>query len=554
MNPAARKVMTLMLLSFKNFSLYPETHTICINCIRNLKKALDEFFNKELSFKFGIEKDRLLFQGDPLYHHTGEASSENMPGILYRDGVRRVEFRPGIEAYGLSRFFSILQAYRFLDDEPEGDLVTALWEADLGSIDYDAVLYWEVEPLSQFPAVGPVEQPLQDTRQLMERSENEGSQLPGPGSVPLVRWQLNENEICSLQKMIAQEEEWDATHDVLDVLLDILEQQHESEDFSVVLEFLGEEYLNGLANREFGFSAKLVVYTERIRRQFAQDHPWAVPYLEGFFEKISGPDAADAIRRTLIEEAKPVSDPVLKEFKVLLRHLRPDMVSMLAPMMVETRSPRLQQVFMEGIAHLLNRDLRPAENLLGSKAENLVRMLAHILGYLKGEDVERLLLRMLRHPAAKVRKQALKSLMKRSPVQVESLFFLIDDPDASIRRLLLNHLRKRPLPSAEPLLLNYLEARKCVSLGREHILACYSALGACASSDTLPFLENVLLNRMWSGFFGGNQAYRKEGAARALAAMNLEEARVVLHKASRCLAPHIRKISKQVMEEEVYGR
>ncbi len=550
---AARKVMTLMLLTFKNFTLYPENHTICINCIRKLRDALHDFFSAGATFKCGVEQDRLLFQGEPLYQHAGETPGENLPGILYRDGLRWITFHPDIEVFELNRFFNILQAYRFLDDEPEGDLVTALWEADLDHIGYDAVLYWEVEPLSRFPSLDPVGQPLQETRELMEISEHQGPQWPGEGSAPMVLWQLNEEEIDRLQRMIAQEEAWDATHDVLNVLLDILEEQHEPEDFSVVLEFLEEEYLNGLGHREFDFSARLITQMERIRQQFAMDHSWAVAHLNAFFQKISSVEAAEAIRRSLIADAGPLSDASLKAFKELLHHLSPDMAPLLAPMMVETRSPKLQRALMEGIASLLNRNLEPAERLLKSESEALVRMTVHILGYLKGESVNRLLLRMTRHSAAGVRKQALKSLIRRSPDRVESIFFLIDDPDVSIRRLLLNHLRKRRLASAEPLLVDYLETERCVPHGREHILACFSALGDCASSSAVPFLRETLLNRLWSGLFGGNHAHIKEGAARALAALNLEEAREVLQTASRSLAPHIRRISRMVMKER-YGR
>ncbi|MFW6333087.1 MAG: HEAT repeat domain-containing protein [Thermodesulfobacteriota bacterium] len=550
---AARKVMTLMLLTFKNFTLYPESHTICINCIRKLKGALNDFFSVGATFKCGVEQDRLLFQGEPLYQHADETPGENLPGILYRDGLRWIEFQPDIEIFELNRFFSILQAYRFLDDEPEGDLVTALWEADLDHIGYDAVLYWEVEPLSRFPSLETVGQPLQDTRELMEVSEHQGPQWPGEGSSPMVLWQLNEEEIDRLQRMIAQEEEWDAAHDVLNVLLDILEEQHEPQDFSVVLEFMEEEYLNGLGHREFSFSARLITQMERVRQQFATDHSWAIPHLNAFFQKISSPEAAEAIRRSLMADARPLSDAALKAFTEMVHHLSPDMVPLLAPMMVETRSPKLQRALMEGIASLLSRDLEPVERLLKSESEDLIRMTVHILGYLKGESVNRLLLRMTRHSAAGVRKQALKSLIKRSPDRVESFFFLIDDPDVSIRRLLLNHLRKRRPASAEPLLLDYLKAERCVPHGREHILACFSALGDCASSSAVPFLRETLLNRLWSGLLGGNHAHIKEGAARALAALNLEEAREVLQTASQSLAPHIRKISRMVMKER-YGR
>ena len=178
----------------------------------------------------------------------------------------------------------------------------------------------------------------------------------------------------------------------------------------------------------------------------------------------------------------------------------------------------------------------------------MVQRLVHILGHLKGERPTRILLKMLSHSSERIRSHALRFLLARNlhPKVIQKLFPLIEDASDSIRQLMLEYLGRRRSKLAESLLLDYIEQRRFRRKDRQHLLACYRALGRCGSSHSVTFLQQVLSKRGWIPGF--SRSMHRQGAAISLIELGTQEAKEILERASRSLSPCVRLAYRKAVE------
>ena len=126
---AAENVITSLQLARKNYSLYPEDHINCTRAMERFWQQLETFLQAHGNLRFELDKDRLIFQEEPMLIESPEDG--NLPFTLFRDGIQWLEFQDGIEAKEVEAFLRILNKYRHLSDEPEGDLVLHHFFSDL---------------------------------------------------------------------------------------------------------------------------------------------------------------------------------------------------------------------------------------------------------------------------------------------------------------------------------------------------------------------------------------------------------------------------------------
>lgn len=131
-----RTGLSIIILAVKNYALYPEANSVRRQSLLKAQRWLKNYFEEEqeTSLRLVVEADHLLFNGEVVYKDKPEEHGIFFP--LFRDGIQWFEFIPGITAEELRSVIDILNRFRTLRDEPEDDLVTALWEQNLQYIKY----------------------------------------------------------------------------------------------------------------------------------------------------------------------------------------------------------------------------------------------------------------------------------------------------------------------------------------------------------------------------------------------------------------------------------
>ncbi len=537
---AAQKVLTSLQLTRKNYSLYPEDHVNCKRALEQFWLQLETFLQTHGNLRFEIEKDRLTFQGEEIL--TEPPEDGNLPFTLFRDGIQWLEFQDGTDTKEVEEFLRILNKYRVLTDEPEGDLVTAFWQAGLQHIQVEvADFFWGAEPEADFE-IPPAKEDVDSL--LSEEEEQESSEQEPVVSIDPATLELTPEEEAELQEMVRLEEKRDPTADYLNALLDSLLELREKENFDPILESLEEEFHDSLARRDFEATLKILKSLHHVRHVCESETTWAIPIIDNFFLTASSSQSLRPLQAAWSE----MDTGQIEKIKEILLALQPEAIHTLGSMLLQTPSLRLQQMLTEVILSLASRDLRPLEAMLDRPEEDLVQKLVLVVSSLGGERPIQILAKMVHHSSARVRQAAVKGLLRRGPASIKELFHLIEDEDDSVRRLILHHMGKERNEVSETLLLQYLEQGKIKGSDDKHIIACFRTLGRCGSPRSIPFLRQTLLGRAWLPDLRSS-AYR-QGAALALQAMRIKGAQQVLEDASRSLKPGVRRIARKVVQDQ----
>ncbi len=536
---ALKDVIGSFLIVMRNYAFYPEDHPICRESIANIDHLLKAFLGNHESLRLDVEKDRLLYREEIVYQ--ADPGEDNLGFLLFRDGIRWLDFQKEIKTEEIAGFVKTLNKYRLAHDDAEGDLVTALWEADLPNIRYKAVdIYWEAEPLIDFSLM----RPRDEAQPQAVPPEEAREEAPLP-STEKILWKLSPEEMRQLRVMIREEERRDSMEDVLDMVLVILKDQRKEEDLAAVLEFLQEEFRDTLAQGEFRFALEFLTALHESRRYFKRDRPWGLPLLDHFFVAISSAGVLGALTH-ITPSLDMLDSDQMELLRQVLLLLPPAAILALGPMLLKLRSSGTQRQFMQIIGILAKRDIRPLERLLRRREEFLVQRLIDIVGHLEGKKPTQILLKMVRHPSQRIRERALMFLVDRDPRLLKMLFPFVEDPGEAIRQLMLQRLGQGRSKLAESLLLEYLERRQYKLKDRQHLLACYRTLGRCGSAQSIPFLRGLVLSRVWIPGF--TTSIHRQGAAMALMEMGTQEAEEILEKAARSLLPGVRRAYRKARE------
>ncbi len=534
---AAEKLLTSLQLARKNFSLYPENHINCERALEQFWLRLDQYIRAHGNLRFELTKDQLIFQEEVIFSEPAEEG--NLPFTLFRDGIQWLEFQTGIDSEEAEQFLGILNKYRVLSDEPEGDLVTALWEARFPHIQYQvADFFWGAEQEIDITAptgADAAEESIEEEEETVSDSEC----FP-PIDPALLK--ITPEEEGELQEMVRWEEKRDPISEYLDILLDSLLEYRDKESFVSILESLEEVFKDTLARRNFDGTLMILKSLHHVRKTCAKETTWALPIIDNFYLTASSSQSLQSLQQAWAD----VDAEQIDQIKEILLLLRPEAIHTLGGMLLQTSSLRLQKMLMQVIFSLASRDLTPLEAMLGRPEAELVQKLVYVLGHLDGERPTQLLGQMVRHSSAEVRQEAMKGMLKRGPASIKGLFHLIEDESDSIRRLILRHMGQEKNKVTESLLLDYLEQGKQKRSDDEHLIACFRTLGRCGSPRSIPFLRKTLLGSGWLPSF--KKSSYQQGAAYALQVMGLEESQEVLENASRSFYPSVKRLARKVMQ------
>ena len=539
---AARQVVNILIQAWKNYGLYPEDHVNTKRSLENLAAAFDKYFTDHEELRLNVEKDSLLCGPETIYQVAPETSSEDITTLLYRDGIKWIEFQEGLPLEEIIDFFRVAYKYRLFAEETEGDVVTALTDEELEFIDFKAVdVFWQDQLLIDFSKLPPPA-PESDEDTKRERTD-QADETAEPEtadhiarSIALIgddQLELSNLDYVTLQQMVQEEENWVITEDLIHALIIILKSQTDPEKFETVLGFLSQEAVELIERDRFDL---LLLLLQPLHKLFSgtpqnQRDPRRA-LVDDFFKDLSRPEVFQLISERL-QNLETIAIDRLKAMGQALLYFSPDLIPFLVPVILQSGSTQLQQMISLVIVHLSRRDLRHLEKIVGQHGSELGDKLLTILSRLQGDRVDRLLFKMCTHSSELVRGKAIRELIGRNAAYATKLFPLIDDPSKKIRTTLLTAFSEQRATAPERMLLNYLQEKTIQKKEPDHILACYRALGGCGSDTSIPFLRGILLDRGWNAFFGQGKPVFREGAATALALLNTPKAKDVLRDAAK---------------------
>jgi hypothetical protein len=550
----AKAVITSLLFALKMLALYAEDHAHSKRAITRLCNELETVLSKYGELIFQIEKNRILFAGEVV--HEGEAKDGDITFALFRDGVLTLRFQRGVDSEEMNELVRILHKFKTLLPEAEGDIVTALWEAQLPHIRYEATDHiLEVDSEGEFSSreitldglarttpwehldAKEAEEMLVGTKGSLEA----GEAINGVPELDASSFRLTTEEARQLEEMVYEQQKRDATDEILNMMADILRGQQDEQYFDIVLQYLEVELQTALLRKNLDVSHRILVRLHQIRQLSNKSRAWARSRIDKFLLKASGPNLLGSLR----DVWSTMSTSQIEKAKKVLVLLPPKAIGTLGPMLLEAGASSVRGMISDVLVSFASRDFKAFEKLLNSAEEDLVYRLVPLMGRLGDNRSGQALFKMAHHTSERVRKEAMRAVIARDLWIPEKLMSLIDDKSSAIRKVLIKYLGSRRSEAAEGLLMNYLRTQRFHKKDNEHLSACFRALGKCGSARSIPFLRDTLFKGSLISRFRGS--VRRNSAAVALFELRTEKAKQILEEAARSRYRGIRNAAQAVI-------
>lgn len=419
----AEKAVAAIMTGVKNFGVFPPEHASTINMLQGVLRAINQFGEKYGSLVFEVERQRLVFQGKPIYE--GPAGDDNPAFVLFRSGISRFEFAPGLEESEVVSFFQIYIHYRVVADEPDDDLVSALWRAGLPHIFYEASyeLWSEAETVVDYDALSALDpadrggpgltpRPGKGWEALRVDSCSDNYRKVSLALLPNLEgyYALSQAEQETLLAMVAEETPAGGSEAAVRLMFILLAQESEAPVHDAALGFLQEVYLNFLDQRAF---QKAFFILDNIRKEAVaarQSKPWALPAFKKFYGVVLQPEIID----TLVAAGPHFAELGGMEVKALggiMQQLPAKVAGQLVGQLNKVEAPEAQKLFVEIIVKHAGRDREVLGAGLNSEVEPLVLEMLQIVRELDDRElVEQLLARLRYDSRSHIRQEAMRVL------------------------------------------------------------------------------------------------------------------------------------------------
>ena len=200
-----RELVRLLVKTQKAQRLYDSKNAVAERLELDLFVRLSALVSEESEVQLAVLESQLRFEDEVVFESADRTDS--LAFLLYRDGIRRLSFSPGVELQELRAFLRCLNRVAMLSNDQD-DLVTLLWEQDFHSIRYFAI-----EELTRSESYSRLSDQLATSA--LEEGGGQGPpaeavslDLKQPVStVPVEACRLEPGEIEAMQKELAVEEQ-----------------------------------------------------------------------------------------------------------------------------------------------------------------------------------------------------------------------------------------------------------------------------------------------------------------------------------------------------------
>src|SRR2546427_4480822 len=332
--------------------LYLPNNPVYQRAVDNIRSAFRQIWQATDDLIFDIGETEMRWEDHPIY--SQEQRNESIAWTLYKDGVRSLTFKPGVEDDEIVRFLSVLQQAKNLQADAPDDLLTLLWAQDFQFVTYtfrelaseNAVPIERTEKGA--PAIGGGGTPGGDggsadaatvRRQVEEEAPPKREGLVSIDDFDTTLYFLDDKEIEYLHKEVEREYAQDLRGNVLAMLFDLLELQTygtvRAELISIIENFI--PYLLGAGDfRSVAFILRECKVILQRARELIPEHRQV---LEALPSRLSQADALSQLLQSLDEAT---SHPTEEDLGELFSELRADALGTLMGWLPKLHNERVR--------------------------------------------------------------------------------------------------------------------------------------------------------------------------------------------------------------------
>lgn len=554
---AVRSLFVTLGKTFRAHQLYDENNPVRRRFVDQLRTEFLGLWEDLDRLVVAIDEDHMYLGGAEVY--ASESRNDSLAFLFFKDGVREVTFRPGLETEELEDFLGVLQRARKL--VPEGDdLLTVLWEQDLRFFEYQYVdLLAEGVELPE-SAGGNTQAELQAALQAedeelaaQEKGPQQGAadEAPAPQTVKQddfnpTLYALDYRDMEALRGELQKELKRDTRADVLNALFDRLEESDNRERQSEILEILATLLPSFLSRGALVGATSVLQELRRLEKSEGTFDEQRIEESRRILDRISAPEAIEELIQALFDGTIRASTAQLGGF---LQFLRGGALSPLLRASETVEHKELQAVLRKAVQGIANRNRSAVVGLLEEDDPILASGAARLAGDMQIAEAATGLVRLLTHSDPSVRLAAIEAAvtLKASPAAT-ALEKTLGDPEREIRIAAAKALGVLQYRPAAPTLASIVKGREIRSADISEKVAVFEAFGIVAEEDALDVLDGLLNGK---GFLGKREPTEiRAAAALALGRIPGDRARASLEKATQDEDPVVRSNVNRALRNE----
>ncbi|TMQ46852.1 MAG: HEAT repeat domain-containing protein [Candidatus Eisenbacteria bacterium] len=537
--------------TLKTCRLYEARNPTVVRFREELGRSLQRVLAEHGELRFRFTSDDVFYDEESLY--PARSRDDNLALAFYRDGVRAINFIPGIEPSELQQLIDcVLQVTG--QNQTDDDLITLLWEIQLPHVEVDYVPSEgdaggepgkdDDSPLLPWPTAASVEEG--STTSAAAETDATGS----TGTPRSDDWSAGESTIEieagyeELQSMAASElqryrGEYEAEHQVaaastaLGVAQAYLAAAASEDDRSELGRFLPRALRQAVAHGRWLEARETLM----LLRQTGTDEWSAETFVQELLQPISIASAVELLDRQ--------DTPQVLEFVALARELGEPAVDWLNLVLAEVQDKRHRKQITEAIADLCRGNPERLAPWISDPRWFVVRNVVQILGSIGGPGVVGLLRSASRHSDIRVRQDvvaALASVELRYSRAV--LLKLLEGADARIFSAVLHQLSGERDSATARFLVQMLQDPDFEQRPAEEKRAIHLALSSVAGDEVVSDLEAELHKGSW---FAGGPDDQRRAIARILGRIGTPLARMVLERGAQSRRTPLRKACEEAL-------
>jgi HEAT repeat protein len=536
--------MTLLSKGMRATQLYLPNNPVYQRAVENVRGAFRQIWQATDDLQFDVQESDLRWEDNVVYHQ--EQKNESIAWTLYKDGVRSLSFKPGIEDEELVRFLRVLHQAKNLQADAADDLLTLLWQEDFQFIAYTfrELATENAVPIEQGETIPTT--PPDDVRQAVEEEappRREG--LVSMEDFDTTLYFLDDKEVEYLHKEVEREYAQDLRRNVLAMLFDLLELQTygtvRAELLSIVENFI--PYLLGAADfRSVAFILRESRLILQRARELIPEHRQA---LEGLPGRLSQSEALSQLLQSLDEATVHPTEDELGE---LFQELRAEALVTLMTWIPKLTNERVRELVHKAAERLAQTNAAEVLKTLeqGDPAAQLE--MVRLAGRLKLPGAPDGMGKLLETGDRMVKMAVVESLTAiGTPSAMKILERAVEDGERDVRIAAVKFLALRGYRNAFSRIESAVTGNKLKNTDLTEKMAFFEAYGSMAGASGIPVLEKMLVPK-------GLLARKEDADTRACAAMALgkirsPEARAVLERASQDKEALVRNAVSRALRE-----
>ena len=524
--------------------LYLPNNPVYQRAVDNIRAVFRQIWQATDDLVFDVGETELRWEDNVVYNQ--DQRNESIAWTLYKDGVRSIAFKPGVEEAEIVRFLGVLQRARSLQADAADDLLTLLWAQDFQFIAYT---FRELTSENAVPIEAgetmPSTPPTQVRRVVEEEAPPKREGLVSLEDFDTTLYFLEDSEIQYLKQNVEREYAQDLRRNVLSMLFDLLELQTygtvRAELISIVENFI--PYLLGAA--DFRSVALILRETHVIltrARELIPEHRQALEVLPS---RLSQQDALSQLLQSLDEATLHPSE---EELSGLFQELRPEALTTLMMWIPKLHDEQVRNLVHGAAAQLAQANAGEVLKALASDDNAGQLEMVKLAGRLKLPGASEGMEPLLKSEDRALRLAVVEALTAiASPVAMRVLEKGIEDADRDVRIATVRFLASRGHRNAATRVESMVGGAKLKHADLTEKMAFFEAYGALVGAKGISALEKLLVAK---GLLGRKEDPETRAcAAMALGKIRTPEARTVLERAAQDKEPLVRNAVARALRE-----